>query len=49
MAGCLAALTGCDRAPEAVTAEVRPVRTVTIAKTVASNDIRLTGRLQARA
>jgi RND family efflux transporter MFP subunit len=47
--GLLGVVAGCDRAPEAEVAEVRPVRTITIANTVASNDIRMTGRLQARA
>jgi RND family efflux transporter MFP subunit len=45
----LSTLAACDRAPEAAVAEVRPVRTITIANTVASNDVRMTGRLQARA
>lgn len=40
---------GCDRTAEAVAPEVRPVRTITIASTVANNDVRMTGRLQARA
>ena len=47
--GVLLAVAGCDRAPEAVVAEVRPVRTMTITNSVASNDVRMTGRLQARA
>jgi RND family efflux transporter MFP subunit len=47
--GLLLAVAACDRAPEAVAPEVRPVRTLTIANSVASNDVRMTGRLQARA
>lgn len=45
----LVAVSGCDRAPEAVVAEVRPVRTVTIANSAPTNEVSLTGRLQARA
>jgi RND family efflux transporter MFP subunit len=48
-ASLLTLVAACDRTPAAVVAEVRPVRTITIANTVASNDIRMTGRLQARA
>lgn len=45
----LAAVSGCDRAPQAVVAEIRPVRAITIANSSPGNDVSLTGRLQARA
>lgn len=45
----LVVVAGCDRAPDAVVPEIRPVRAVTIASTSPTNDVSLTGRLQARA
>lgn len=41
-------LSSCGRAPEAVVAEVRPVRVITIASTAGGRDVTLTGRVQAR-
>jgi RND family efflux transporter MFP subunit len=45
----LVLLASCGREPEAVAPEVRPVRSVTIASSSPTNDVSLTGRLQARA
>jgi len=47
--GLLALLGGCDRSPETMVAEIRPVRVITIASDVAANSVSLTGRVQARA
>lgn len=44
-----AALAACDRAPEEQAPEIRPVRTVTIESSARTNEVTLTGRLQARA
>ncbi len=45
----LVLLAACGREPEAIAPEVRPVRTITIANSVSSNTVALTGRVQARA
>jgi RND family efflux transporter MFP subunit len=39
----------CDRAPEVQAPEIRPVRTITIESNARSNEVTLTGRVQARA
>jgi RND family efflux transporter MFP subunit len=42
-------MTACDRAPEVQAPEIRPVRTIMIESSARSNEVTLTGRLQARA
>lgn len=45
----LATLAACDRTPEVLAPEIRPVRTITIESSARTNEVTLTGRLQARA
>lgn len=45
----LLALSACDRAPEVQAPEIRPVRAITIESNARTNEVTLTGRLQARA
>ena len=47
--GALLITASCGRGVEEAPPEIRPVRTVTIANSAASNDVSLTGRVQARA
>jgi RND family efflux transporter MFP subunit len=45
----LLTVAACDRAPEEQAPEIRPVRTITIESSARTNEVTLTGRLQARA
>ncbi len=45
----LLTLAACDRAPEVQAPEIRPVRAITIESNARTNEVTLTGRLQARA
>lgn len=47
--GLLLFAAACDRTPEELPPDIRPVRTLTVANTALSSEVRLTGRLQARA